>query len=137
MSVFSAMDVGRTGVGFSQFWLDTVAHNIANANTITGPDDDPVRARRVVARSLGAEPYAPAGSGVAVGGVRETDAEAPLVHDPTHPFADADGNVRHAAVDLTVEMHDLMVAARSYQVNLRTIESAREAYQSALRIGQR
>jgi flagellar basal-body rod protein FlgC len=38
-------------------------------------------------------------------------------------------------VDLGGQMTDLLIANRAYQANLRTVESAREAYQSALRLG--
>ncbi len=137
MSLFSAIDVGRTGLGFSHYWLDTIAHNIANVNTTRPTDQDPFRAIRVVAQPLGAEPYAATGSGVAVREIVRTDAEAPLVHDPDNPMADADGMVQGAAVDLGTEMTDLILANRTYQANLRTVETAREAYQSALRLGQR
>ena len=29
-SPFAAMDIGRTGMGFSSYWLDVIAHNLAN-----------------------------------------------------------------------------------------------------------
>jgi len=59
-----------------------------------------------------------------------------VAHDPNHPHADEDGNVTLPVVDLTAQMHDLIVANRTYQANARTIQTAHEAYQSALRIGQ-
>ena len=137
MSLFSAMDIGRTGLGFSHYWMDTIAHNIANVNTVRPTDQDPFRAIDVVAQPLGSEPYAPTGSGVGVREILRDDAPAPLTYDPDNPLADADGMVQQPAVDLAREMSNLIVANRSYQANLRTVETAREAYQSALRLGQR
>lgn len=136
MSAFSAMDVGRTGVGFSRYWMDNIAHNLANQNTVRAPGEEPFRARLVVAQSLGNQ-LAPSGSGVAVGGVVEDGEEAARVHDPNHPLADDEGYVTRPVVDLAGQMTDLVIANRSYQMNLKTIDTAREAYQAALRIGQR
>lgn len=135
MTAFSAMDIGRTGVGFAHHWIDTLAHNLANVNTIRPADEDPFRARMLVAGPLG-DQLAPTGSGVHVAGVVEDGSEPMKSYDPTHPLAGEDGNVVQPVVDLTAQMSDLMLASRTYQANLRTIETAKEAYQSALRIGR-
>lgn len=136
MPAFSAMDVGNTGVGFAKYWLDTVAHNIANVNTVRPPGEQPFRSRLVVAQALGGQ-IAPTGSGVAVSAVRENADDPARVFDPSSPLADAEGYVTMPVVDLSAQMSDLILAQRSYQANLKTIETGREAYQSALRIGQR
>ena len=132
---FAAMDIGRTGVGFAHHWLDTIAHNIANASTATPPGEEPFRALRPVARPLGAAPFAETGSGVVTAGQVRAEGEPPRTYDPTHPMADEDGLVTMPLVDIGAQMVDLMIAQRSYQTNLRTIESAKEAYQAALRLG--
>lgn len=136
MATFGTMDVGRTGLGFSQYWMDNLAHNMANANTVRPADEEPFRARMVVARALDSE-IVDSGSGVAVRDVLEDGSEAPVTFEPDHPLADADGYVTRPVVDLAGQMHDLIVANRSYQAGARTIQTAHEAYQSALRIGQR
>lgn len=134
MSTFSAMDVGRTGVGFASYWLDQLAHNMANANTVTSPDEEPFRARLVLARPLPQRDY---DGGVYVSEIREAGGDPALVHEPQHPLADEDGNVAAPVVDLSAQMTDLIIAQRTYQANLRSIETAKEAYQSALRLGGR
>jgi flagellar basal-body rod protein FlgC len=105
-------------------------------NTVRPAGEEPFRARFVVAQALGAE-FAPTGSGVEVGAVVEDGRDPTRVHDPQHPLADAAGYVTQPVVDLAGQMTDLMLANRTYQMNLKTVETAREAYQSALRIGQR
>ncbi len=137
MSTFSAMDIGRTGVGFSRYWMDTIAHNMANVNTVSPAGEEPFRARLVVASAIGRGPYAGTGSGVGVRALLEQEGDAPVTYDPDNPLADAEGNVTLPLVDLAAEMTNLIVANRSYQMNLKTIETGREAYQTALRIGQR
>jgi flagellar basal-body rod protein FlgC len=63
MSAFSAMDIGRTGVGFAHHWIDTIAHNLANANTVTAPGEEPFRALRPWRPRSAGSPFAPTGSG--------------------------------------------------------------------------
>lgn len=137
MSMFSIMDIGRTGVGFSRYWMDTIAHNLANVNTVNPAGEEPFRARMVSAQALGRSPSAPTGSGVAVGSVQRDAGDPARVYDPTNPLADADGIVTMPVVDMAGQMTDLIIANRSYQVNLKTVETGREAYQAALRLGMR
>jgi flagellar basal-body rod protein FlgC len=137
MSAFSGIDIANTGLGFNKYWLDTVSHNMANLNTVRPGDEEPFRARVVVAQELGGEPFAPAGSGVAVGAVLEQDGDAIRAYVPGHPLADEDGYVLRPVVDLAAQMTDMMIAQRSYQTNARSMQSSKEAYEAALQIGQR
>ena len=136
MSAFAAIDIGRTGLGFNQYWIDTISHNVSNVNTLTAPGEQPFRQRFVVARP-NADTFTPSGSGVEVGNVVADPTQAALVESPGHPLADAQGRVQAAVVDLPGQLADLMIAQRGFQANSRAINSAREAYASALRIGQR
>lgn len=135
MGTFSAMDIGRTGLGFSRYWMDTIAHNVANVNTVTGPDEEPFRARFVVA-GVNGEQLAPSGSGVHVADVVEDAGDAVRVYAPDHPLADGEGYVTQAKVDLAGQMTDLMLAQRTFQANARSIQTAKEAYEAALQIGR-
>lgn len=136
MSAFSAIDIGRTGAGFAHYWLDVVGHNIANVNTVRAAGEEPFRARLVVAQANG-DQIAASGSGVHVRQLVEDGSEPPRIYDPGNPLADADGYVTMPVVDLARELTDMIIANRSYQASMRSIDSAREAYASALRIGQR
>ena len=137
MTTFSAMDIARTGVGFSHHWIDTLAHNLANVNTAAATDGEPFRALRPVARPLTGGPFAATGSGVTTAAQLHDAAEPRLLHDPGHPLADDDGYVAMPAMDTGGLLVDLMIAQRSYQANVRTVDAAREAYESALRLGGR
>ena len=56
----------------------------------------------------------------------ETDRSPPeRRYDPTHPAADADGYVLAPNVNALVEMMDLREARRSYEANLRVMDTAR------------
>jgi len=133
--MFNALEIAASGADASQTWLDTIAHNLANINTVRPFDEEPFRAKLVHAQEVIDGP-GPAGNGVAVYDIVESGAEPIVVYYPEHPFADADGNVTLPVVDLAAQMSDLIVAQRSYQMNLQVIRNSREAYESALRIGR-
>lgn len=135
MTTFSSMQIGRTGAGFAHHWLDTIAHNMANVETRTTPGQEPFRAVQLVARPNVGGPFSPNGSGVHVAAQVEVEGDAPLAYDPDNPLADDAGYVQLPLVDLGGQMTDLLIANRVYQANIRTVQSAREAYQSALRLG--
>lgn len=135
MSAFSAMDIGRTGLGFSRYWMDNIAHNLANVNTITNTEDEPYRARFVVAAPNG-DQIVPSGSGVHVADVVEMEGEPDRLYSPDHPLADDEGYVNAAMVDMAGQMTDLMLAQRTFTANARSIQTAKEAYEAALQIGR-
>lgn len=136
-STFSGIDIGRTGIGFAHHWMDTIAHNLANLNTVRAREDEPFRARMLVAQAVGDDVYAATGSGVGIRDVVADQRDPNVVYDPDHPLADAQGYVNMPVIDLAAQLTDLIIANRTYQANARTIAGAREAYESALRIGGR
>jgi flagellar basal-body rod protein FlgC len=130
MGPFAALDIAATGARMGMVWLDVLANNIANVNTTRPAIEEPFRASLVVAQAR------EDGQGVDVVATVPTAAEGSVILDPTHPHADALGYVKRPAVDLAVQMTDLIIANRSYQANLNMIRSSREAYETALRIGR-
>lgn len=134
-TTFSGIDIGRTGIGFAHYWMDTIGHNLANVNTVRATGDEPFRARLVVAQEVGGGVFADTGSGVAVRDVLADGGEPNWVYDPNHPLADDAGYVNMPVVDMAGQLTDLIIANRTYQANARMISGAREAYESALRIG--
>ena len=134
-STFSGIDIGRTGIGFAHYWMDTIGHNLANVNTVRATDEEPFRARLIVAQELTGDTFATTGSGVAVRDVVADERGPNMVFDPNHPLADEAGYVNMPVVDMAGQMTDLIIANRTYQANARMISGAREAYESALRIG--
>lgn len=135
MSAFSSMNIGRTGVGMAHHWLDKISHNLANANTVTSTDEEPFRAIRQVVRPLDGGPFAATGSGVHTAGITRDGSDPVHTFDPGHALADEDGMVQQAVVDTGAQMVDMIVAQRHYQVNMRTVSSAHEAYKAALQLG--
>ena len=61
---------------------------------------------------------------------------APLVYDPGHPDANADGYVERPNVNIVQEMVDMITASRAYEANVTAINAAKGMAQSALNIGK-
>jgi flagellar basal-body rod protein FlgC len=66
--------------------------------------------------------------------VVEDQTEGPLVYDPSHPDADANGYVRMPNVDLTQEIVDLAEARRMYEANATAFQAVKNMLQRAAQI---
>jgi flagellar basal-body rod protein FlgC len=134
MGMFGAIDTAGSGATVARTWLDAISDNIANINTTRPAGEEPFRARLVVAQSV--EGTGGVGQGVRVGGIALKSDQPVRTFDPGNPHADADGYVTRPVVEISEEMTNLLVAQRSYQLNLAVMDRARDAYLSALQIGQ-
>lgn len=135
MTMFQALDTAMSGATLSRFWMDAIADNVANVNTIKPNDEEPFRARLVVAEAVrGADGQR---QGVRVREVLVDGSEPAKIWSPGHPYADENGMVTRPVVDLSVEMTNMIMANRSYQANLAVVDRVRDSYIAALRIGQR
>ena len=117
--------------------LNVVASNMANADSVTGPDGRPYHARQVV---FEAKPLS-AGMAKGVAGVRVTKviqdpSPMKMVYDPKNPYADAQGYVQMPNVNVVEEMANMISASRSYQANVEMMNTAKAMIQKALTLGQ-
>ena len=133
---FDTFDVGRSGLTLSKTWLDVIANNIANVNTVHPAGQAPFRASYLVAQEIVGPGPGASGQGVRPVALVEDPSTPAMVYSPGDPLADAKGNVMRPVVDLAIEMTNMIMASRSFQVNERTIETARDMYQAALQIGK-
>ena len=133
MSDFGAIDIAGSGLVTHRKWLDAVSDNVANMNDATSTDRPAFQARMIQAQAVD---YGSGNGGVAVTGVQYGSAAGRIVHDPTNPLADANGDVKYPDIDLGDQMTQLLMAQRGYQANLSVIERATDAYQAALQLGK-
>jgi flagellar basal-body rod protein FlgC len=133
MSIFNAIGIAGTGVTVYRKWLDAVSDNIANINTVKSTDENAFQARYIDAR---ANDYGAGNGGAYVAGTVFGSAEGRVVHQPDHPLADEDGNVRMPDIDLADQMNNLIMAQRGYQANLAVVTRAQDAYAQALSLGR-
>ncbi|HEY3539125.1 MAG TPA: flagellar basal body rod protein FlgC [Trinickia sp.] len=119
--------------------LNVTASNLANADSTTGPDGQPYRAKQVVfeVKPVGGAHTA---SGQQIGGVQVSnviDDPTPMktTYDPSNPSADENGYVTRPNVDPVQEMVNMISASRSYQANVETLNTAKNLMLKTLTIG--
>jgi flagellar basal-body rod protein FlgC len=133
MSLFNVFDVAGGALTAQSQRLNTIASNLANADSATGPDGKPYRAKQVVFSSV---PLAgTAATGVRVTGVIEDPSPMKKVHDPKHPLADDKGYVTMPNVSVVDEMVNMISASRSYQNNVEVMNTAKTLLLKTLQLG--
>jgi flagellar basal-body rod protein FlgC len=138
MSMLRIFDVASSAISAQSQRLNTVASNLANADTVAGPDGSPYKARQVVFETvlMGHTGQRDGTAGVRVSTITENPAEGRRVHDPKHPGADAEGYVTYSNVNPVEEMVNMMSASRSYQNNIEVMNTARSLLLKTLQVGQ-
>ena len=129
MGAFDTLRIAGSALGAHQTWLDTLASNIANVNTVTSTDQDAFQAQMLIVRASD-------GGGVEVAGLALSDPAGRLVHDPENPMADAEGYVRAPDMDLSSQMTQLVMAQRGFQAAVQVTKDAQDTYSAALQIGR-
>lgn len=142
MDYFAAFAISGSGMATEKLRLDVTAVNIANANSVRGPDGTLFRPLRVVSSmrpdtrfEAVMRAYGVPLGGVQVDEIRPTDAAPRAVYEPGHPDADDRGYVNLPGVNPVAEMVSLIVATRSYQANVMAMNAAKFMAQRALEIG--
>jgi len=130
MGLFDAMQASGAGMTVMRTWLDATANNISNTQSIAKPGEKPFESQLVVAEAN------ENGLGSHVVEIRSADETPSPKFEPGHPYADAQGMVYYPGIDMGVEMTNMVVAQRGYQANITALQTARDAYQAALRLGR-
>ena len=137
MSMMKIFDISGSAVSSQSQRLNVVASNLANVDTVAGPDGKPYKAREVTFQTvLMGTPDGIPGAGVRVSGVTENQAPGRKVHDPNSPSADADGYVTYSNVNAVDEMVNMISASRSYQNNIEVMNTAKTLLMKTLQMGQ-
>ncbi len=138
MSLLHIFDIAGSGVSAQSQRLNVVASNLANADTVAGPDGSAYKARQVVFQSAMAAGTGArdAAAGVRVSTISENTSPGRRVHDPRHPGADKEGYVTYSNVNPVEEMVNMISASRSYQNNVEVMNTARSLLLKTLQIGQ-
>ncbi|AVR97345.1 MULTISPECIES: flagellar basal body rod protein FlgC [Telluria group] len=117
--------------------LNTVASNLANADSVSGNENDTYRARKpVFAAVMNEGPNAAAGGKVQVLDVVESAEPLRKVYEPDNPLANAEGMVFYPNVNQVAEMTDMMSASRAFETNVEVLGRIRTMQQSLLKLGE-
>jgi flagellar basal-body rod protein FlgC len=153
--MFRSLGIAASGLSAQRARVDTIVSNIANAQTTRTAEGGPYRRKiaqleaeptpffveagelyppGVQAGELAIPPFDNAGEGVRVAGIAEDPTQGPLIYDPGHPDADANGYVQLPNVELTQEIVSLMEARRFYEANATVFQAIKNMLQRAAQI---
>jgi flagellar basal-body rod protein FlgC len=132
MSLFNIFSVAGSGMSAQAQRLNTVASNLANADSATSSTGEAYRAKQVVFEAV---PLQTGGTAVKVQQVVEDQSPLKQVYDPKNPLADAKGYVNMPNVNVVDEMVNMLSASRSYQNNVDTMNAAKSLLLKTLSIG--
>ncbi|MBZ9538326.1 flagellar basal body rod protein FlgC [Modicisalibacter tunisiensis] len=133
MSMFSIFDISSSAMSAQSKRMNVTASNLANADSVAGPDGEPYRAKQVVF-----ETRSDVTSGV--GGVqvsRVVDDPSPMRREyrPDSPMADDQGYVTMPNVEPVDEMVNMISASRSYQANVEVMNTSKSLMLKTLSLG--
>ena len=145
MPLGSSMQVSASGLTAERLRLDVISNNLANVNTTRDSNGQPYRRQVAVMAARGsgfagalahARHGSSAGTGVQISSIHDDMSPFKIVHDPGHPDADTQGNVKMPNIEPIVEMVDMISATRAYEAGVTAINSAKQMESRALDIGR-
>lgn len=154
MSFDETLRISGSALSAQRLRMNTIANNLANAQTTRTDRGTPFRRQQVVfqpmfeqsmmermrmARSsdrhLAFEMPGSEG-GVRVSSVSEDAREGKKVYEPGHPDANPDGYVEYPNVNVIEEMSDMISASRSYEASVTVLQTAKAMAMKALEMGR-
>jgi len=140
MSSFKVFDIAGSGMAAQSVRLNTVASNLANAESVSGEASTAYKARHPVFEAVrgqvgasqnGVDPSA----AVKVLGIVEDQRQPEMRYQPGNPLANSEGYVFAPNVNVVEEMVDMISASRAYQNNVEVMNTSKELLLATLRLG--
>ena len=133
MDFLKSIAIAASGLRAQAGRMRIISENIANADS-TAPTNGSEPYRRKIPTFTSEIDRALEARTVALGAVKTDQTEFRLKHEPGHPAADVNGNVKYPNVNSLVEMTDLREAQRSYEANINVITASRRMIQRTIEI---
>jgi flagellar basal-body rod protein FlgC len=145
MALSNIFDIAGSGMSAESVRLNTVASNLANADSVSTSPTTAYKARYPVFQAVqsamagaasGADPTQAADASVAVRGIVESTTPGTASYDPGNPLADANGYVYSSNVNVVEQMADMISASRSYQNDADVLNTSKQLMLDTLKLGQ-
>jgi flagellar basal-body rod protein FlgC len=142
MSLMKIFDTAGSGMSAESLRLNTVASNLANADSVSSSPDAAYKAKELMFSpllqahgGLGAQGDADANVGVRMAGVTESQQPVESHYEPGNPMADANGFVYGSNVNPIDELVNMISASRSYQNNVEVMNTAKQLMIKTINLG--
>lgn len=130
--MLGSLEISATGLEARRLWMNTIAENIANAETTRDANGNPNPYTRK--EPLFSTLKVGNAVGVKVLNIQDDPTPPREVYRPGHPDADAKGIVKMPNIRVVQEMVDMMMATRSYEANVTAMQATKEMGAAAMRI---
>ena len=132
MTMFSIFQISGSAMQAQSQRMNVAASNLANADSVAGPDGQPYRAKQVVFEARGRDGAA----GVGVSRIVEDTTTLRREYRPGDPNADDQGYVSLPNVQPVEEMVNMIEASRSYQANVEVLNTSKQMMTKTLTLGE-
>jgi flagellar basal-body rod protein FlgC len=142
LGVFSAMEIAASGLSAQRTRMNTIASNLANAQTTRtaagGPYKrvDPVFEAIALDKMRAISPSERSVSLVQVSQIVQDQRPGQMVYSPGHPDANAEGYLEYPNVNMVEEMVNMITASRAYEAGVSSVEATQKMASSALDLGR-
>lgn len=138
MSLFNIFDITGSGMSAQTTRLNTIASNMANANSVASSPEEAYKSRQAVFASMLENSFdqQSAGIGVRNVGIVESQAEHTMRYAPENPLSNEQGYIFTSNVNPVEEMANMMSASRSYQSNIEVLNTSKTLLLKTLKMGQ-
>jgi flagellar basal-body rod protein FlgC len=121
--------------------LNTVASNLANADSAASSPEQVYQARKPVFAAVYGNDELTRSAGMGGAHVQVLDVvtagrEAQRRYEPDNPLASAEGYVYYADINQIEEMTDMMSATRSFETGVEVLNRVKSMQQGLLRLGE-
>ncbi|MBI1345889.1 flagellar basal body rod protein FlgC [bacterium] len=130
------LEISSSGLVAQRLRMDTIAGNIANSHTTLNEQGqpEPFHRRLVVLEAAAEQSKAIRGLGVQAQVEVDEKSLPRIIHDPGHPHADAEGNVKYPNINVITEFVNALEAARAYEANLTAMQVSRSMIEGTFQI---
>jgi flagellar basal-body rod protein FlgC len=139
MSFRDIANIAGSAMNAQSVRLNTIASNLANADTAASSEAEAYRARKPVFAAVferNATDDALAGAKVQVLDVVQSSEPVRESYEPDNPLANADGVVFYPNVNSVAEMTDMMAASRAFETNVEVLSRLKSMQTALLRLGE-
>ncbi|CUI07765.1 flagellar basal body rod protein FlgC [Massilia sp. P8910] len=138
MSFKDISQIAGSAMAAQSVRLNTIASNLANADSVSGSEGETYRARKPVFAAMIDSGSGKLGAGSRVQVLDVVESAEPLrkAYEPGNPVANADGMVFYPNVNQVAEMTDMMSASRAFETNVEVLGRIKSMQAGLLRLGE-
>ena len=141
MSFDSIYRIAGSSMNAQTVRLNTVASNLANADSAAARPEDVYEARKPIFAAVYGNDQLTRGVGMGGAHVQVLDVvtagrEPQRRYEPDNPLANRDGYVFYADINEIEEMTDMMSASRSFETGVEVLNRVKGMQQGLLKLGE-